>query len=36
MKVAYLGPKGTFSEEAAKHYFHQGKSEFVMYDTCLS
>jgi len=33
MKVAYLGPRGTFSEEAAKHYFLKEKSEFVMYDT---
>ncbi|MNZ45139.1 P-protein [compost metagenome] len=33
MKVAYLGPKGTFSEEAAKRYFNHDEVEFFMYDT---
>ncbi|GIP53615.1 prephenate dehydratase [Paenibacillus vini] len=32
MKVAYLGPKGTFSEEAAKQYFEEDV-KFYMYDT---
>lgn len=32
MKVAYLGPSGTFSEEAAKQYFKED-AEFYMYDT---
>lgn len=33
MKVGYLGPKGTFSEEAAKLYFTQSNVEFNMFDT---
>lgn len=33
MKVAYLGPKGTFSEEAAFEYFKNIEVEFHMYDT---
>ncbi|MMZ60415.1 P-protein [compost metagenome] len=33
MKIAYLGPKGTFSEEAAQRYFNQDEVEFTMYDT---
>ncbi|MBS4219723.1 prephenate dehydratase [Bacillus sp. FJAT-49711] len=33
MKVAYLGPKGTFSEEAALRYFPNSKNEMVMYNT---
>lgn len=35
MKVAYLGPKGTFSEEAARKYFPPNGKEFVMYDAIL-
>ncbi|MDQ0194584.1 prephenate dehydratase [Paenibacillus wynnii] len=33
MKIAYLGPKGTFSEEAATQYFNDDEVEFYMYDT---
>ncbi|MBW8348882.1 prephenate dehydratase [Bacillus sp. IITD106] len=33
MKVAYLGPKGTFSEEAALRYFSNSASETKMYST---
>lgn len=34
MKVAYLGPKGTFSEEAALKYFQpNGGTELMMYDS---
>lgn len=33
MKVAYLGPKGTFSEEAATQYFNQAEVGLSMYDT---
>ncbi|MCR2821612.1 prephenate dehydratase [Lederbergia panacisoli] len=33
MKVAYLGPKGTFSEEAALRYFSNSKNEMIMYNT---
>jgi len=33
LKVAYLGPKGTFSEEAALRYFPNSKNEMVMYNT---
>ncbi|MBS4196939.1 prephenate dehydratase [Bacillus sp. FJAT-49870] len=33
MKVAYLGPKGTFSEEAALRYFSTSASETIMYST---
>lgn len=33
MKVAYLGPKGTFSEEAATEYFKDVEVEFYMYNT---
>ncbi|MEK4511094.1 prephenate dehydratase [Paenibacillus sp. FSL K6-2524] len=33
MKVAYLGPEGTFSEEAAVKYFNEDEVEFYMYDT---
>lgn len=32
MKVAYLGPSGTFSEEAARQYFRDDE-KFYMYDT---
>ncbi|MFD1706485.1 prephenate dehydratase [Siminovitchia sediminis] len=32
MKVAYLGPKGTFSEEAALRFFPPENRELVMYD----
>lgn len=35
MKIAYLGPKGTFSEEAAVRYFSSGKVEAVMYDSII-
>jgi len=31
LKVGYLGPKGTFSEEAALLYFSNGENETVMY-----
>ncbi len=33
MKVAYLGPNGTFSEEAAALYFKDYEAEYLMYDT---
>lgn len=33
MKVACLGPKGTFSEEAATQYFNPVELELIMYDT---
>ncbi|GGH77499.1 prephenate dehydratase [Pullulanibacillus pueri] len=33
MKVAYLGPKGTFSEEAAYRYFSSQKPEWQMCET---
>ncbi|WP_239616776.1 prephenate dehydratase [Cohnella mopanensis] len=33
MKVAYLGPQGTFSEEAASRYFTSAETEFVMFDS---
>lgn len=33
MKVACLGPKGTFSEEAATQYFNPDELELTMYDT---
>lgn len=33
MKIAYLGPSGTFSEEAAKRYFNTGDHEFCMFDS---
>lgn len=33
MKVAYLGPNGTFSEEAAVQYFNNEHVDFEMYDT---
>lgn len=33
MKVAYLGPEGTFSEEAATQYFNEDEVSFVMFDT---
>lgn len=32
MKIGYLGPKGTFSEEAALRYFADEKIEPIMYD----
>lgn len=31
MKIAYLGPKGTFSEEAAFGYFTEGQIDWQMY-----
>ncbi|MBS4202014.1 prephenate dehydratase [Bacillus sp. FJAT-49732] len=33
MKVGYLGPKGTFSEEAALRYFSNSENETIMYST---
>lgn len=33
MKIAYLGPKGTFSEEAAIRYFTEDGVESIMYST---
>lgn len=33
MRVAYLGPEGTFSEEAAKQYFKDDEVDYDMYDT---
>lgn len=33
MKVAYLGPNGTFSEEAAFQYFHAGDVDFHLCET---
>lgn len=33
MKIAYLGPKGTFSEEAAVRYFAEEQVEPIMYST---
>jgi len=33
MKVAYLGPNGTFSEEAAQRYFRNEDADFKMYET---
>jgi len=33
MKVAYLGPQGTFSEEAATRYFAGKDTEFRMFDS---
>jgi len=33
MKIAYLGPHGTFSEEAAKQYFKTAEAAFHMFDT---
>ncbi|URN93763.1 MAG: prephenate dehydratase [Candidatus Pristimantibacillus lignocellulolyticus] len=33
MKVAYLGPNGTFSEEAAKQYFIEDEVEFFLLNT---
>lgn len=35
MKVAYLGPKGTFSEEAAVRYFAETDVDLVEYKTIL-
>ncbi|UIR30722.1 prephenate dehydratase [Priestia flexa] len=35
MKVAYLGPQGTFSEEAAFRYFSPNKVEWLMCDSIL-
>lgn len=35
MKVAYLGPKGTFSEEAAHRYFTEDSVEWHMSDSVL-
>ncbi len=33
MKVGYLGPKGTFSEEAALRYFSNGDVDLQMYNS---
>lgn len=33
MKIAYLGPEGTFSEEAARQYFHEEDVEYTMFET---
>ena len=33
MKIAYLGPKGTFSEEAAVRYFIEDNVEPIMYSS---
>lgn len=35
MRVAYLGPKGTFSEEAAIKYYQGQEIELVMYNTII-
>ncbi|MDQ0805406.1 prephenate dehydratase [Priestia megaterium] len=35
MKVAYLGPQGTFSEEAAFRYFSSNKVEWLMCESIL-
>lgn len=35
MIVAYLGPKGSFSEEAASRYFTPDNNEWYMCDTIL-
>ncbi|MHB8126467.1 MAG: prephenate dehydratase [Desulfitobacteriaceae bacterium] len=35
MKVGYLGPKGTFSEEAASRYFEQQDVQLVAFQTIL-
>lgn len=34
LKVAYLGPKGTFSEEAA-HQFFSDQTKWVMYESIM-
>lgn len=33
MKIAYLGPSGTFSEEAAQRYFNTSDNVFYMFDS---
>lgn len=35
MRVAYLGPKGTFSEEAAIKYYKGTEIELIMYNTII-